>query len=63
MTQRNLGGRPALDPDEKLHNTSIPLNNAQRAKVKLYGPGWVRDMIDRGKPPKDWQPPAETPQE
>ena len=50
-------GRPPVSPSEALLSGNIRFTAAQWAKIELYGRAWVRDLVDKGKPPKGWTPP------
>lgn len=45
-------GRQPLPPDEKLERRTMYLTPAQWAKVDALGLTWLRNLIDRAKPPK-----------
>lgn len=46
-------GRPGKRPEERLIQRSIRLTPAQWAKVDEYGLGWLRQLIQKAKPPRD----------
>lgn len=51
-TEKRSRGRPAKSPDELLAIRSVRLSDAQWAKVQAYGMVWLRNLIDKAKPPK-----------
>ena len=53
---KNPGGRPKLPPDEKAVRGTVALQPRQWEKVRRYGVAWLRELVDKGKPPKDWPP-------
>lgn len=58
-TPKNVGGRPKLPPEEKALRGTVALLPHHWEKVRLYGVQWLRDLVDKGKPPQGWKPPAE----
>lgn len=47
-------GRPAIDPELQTQPIALRLTAAQREKlVRLGGPPWVREKIDKAKLPKE----------
>lgn len=51
-TPKNLGGRPEKPAELRLISKSIRMTQAQWDKVALHGLDWLRDLVDKGKPPK-----------
>jgi hypothetical protein len=41
-----------MDPDKRPVQRSIRLAPALWAKIDLYGLDWLRNLIERGKPPR-----------
>lgn len=56
---KHAGGRPKLPDGQKLIQRSIRLSAEQWTKIDLYGLEWLRQLIQRAKPPR----PPETPDE
>ncbi|MEJ7085226.1 hypothetical protein [Ralstonia solanacearum] len=50
---KHPGGRPKLPDDQRLVQRSIRLSAEQWAKIDLYGLEWLRQLIQRGKPPRN----------
>jgi hypothetical protein len=46
-------GRPPIAPEERLQQRSIRLAREHWAKVDLYGLDWLRNLIERAKPPRE----------
>ena len=46
-------GRPPMDPEKRPVQRSIRLAPDLWAKIDLYGLDWLRQLIERGKPPRD----------
>lgn len=49
-------GRPPTSDEERLEQRSIRLTAAQWAKVDAHGIGWLRQLIDRARLPKESSP-------
>ncbi|WP_241295390.1 hypothetical protein [Burkholderia stabilis] len=49
---KHAGGRPRLPDGHKLVQRSIRLSAEQWAKIDLYGLEWLRQLIQRAKPPR-----------
>jgi hypothetical protein len=45
-------GRPPSAPDQRLEQRSIRLAPSQWAKIDQYGMQWLRNVIERARPPK-----------
>jgi hypothetical protein len=57
---KHPGGRPKLPVSERLIQRSIRLSAGQWAKIDEYGLEWLRQLIQRSKPPrKPSSPPDE----
>lgn len=50
---KHAGGRPKLPEGQKLVQRSIRLSADHWAKIDQYGLDWLRQLIQRGKPPAD----------
>jgi len=50
---KHPGGRPPLPDGQKLVQRSIRLSEEQWAKIETYGLEWLRQLIQRAKPPRN----------
>jgi hypothetical protein len=50
---KHPGGRPKLPDDQKLVARSIRLSPEHWAKIDQYGLKWLRQVIQRAKPPRN----------
>jgi hypothetical protein len=55
MEEKKPRGRPPVPPDQKLEQRSVRLLPRHWEKVDAYGLEWLRQVIDRAKPPKGKQ--------
>ena len=47
-TPKNKGGRPQVEPNQRVHKTSITLTHEQQiAPRRLGGSHWVREQIKK----------------
>ncbi|MDN7465816.1 hypothetical protein [Burkholderia gladioli] len=56
---KHPGGRPPLPDDQKLIQGSIRLTAEQWAKIARYGKPWLRQLIQRAKPPRNVDTPTD----
>jgi hypothetical protein len=50
---KHPGGRPRLPDEQKQVQRSIRLSPELWAKIDAYGLDWLRQLIQRAKPPSD----------
>ena len=50
--QKHPGGRPKIPDDQRLVQRSIRLSAEQWAKIDEHGLDWLRQLIQRAKPPR-----------